>query len=112
MLARGRGTILFTGATAALRGGAKFAALAVPKFGLRALSQSIARELGPRGIHAAHIIIDGGVLSERARQWAPDRPDEGFLSPDAVADTYWMLHKQDRSAWTQELDLRPLLEKF
>jgi NAD(P)-dependent dehydrogenase (short-subunit alcohol dehydrogenase family) len=112
MVKSGRGTIVFTGATAALRGGARFSTLAIPKFGLRALSQSIAREFGPQGIHAAHVIIDGGVLSERAKQWAPDRPEDGFLSPDAVADAYWMLHSQNRSTWTQELDLRPYMEKF
>ncbi len=103
MLPAGRGTILFTGATAALRGSAQFAAFAMGKFGLRALAQSMARELGPQGIHVAHIVIDGGI-GESA---AADR-----LAPSAIAEAYWQLHRQARSAWTQELDLRPWAEKF
>ncbi|WNG48635.1 SDR family NAD(P)-dependent oxidoreductase [Archangium minus] len=102
MLARGRGTLLFTGATASLRGGARFAAFAVGKFGLRALAQSLAREMGPRGIHVAHVIIDGTIGHEAST----------MLSPDAIAETYWQLHRQEPSAWTQELDLRPATEKF
>lgn len=112
MVAKGQGTVIFTGATAAMRGGARFMLVAAGKFTLRALSQSIARELGPKGIHCAHVVIDGVVLSDRAKQWMPDRPDDAFLSPDAIADTYWMLHTQHRTAWTQELDLRPAVEKF
>jgi len=109
MVARGSGTILFTGATASLRGGANFANLASPKFALRALAQSMARELGPRGIHVAHVIIDGqigGGDDDSAR--APDSK----LAPDAIADAYFNLHRQHRSAWSQELDLRPSVERF
>jgi NAD(P)-dependent dehydrogenase (short-subunit alcohol dehydrogenase family) len=112
MAAAGRGTILFTGATASLRGSARFAGLAVGKFGLRALAQSMARELGPRGVHVAHVIIDGQIATPRQLAMQPDRPRESFLDPDAIAESYWHLHRQDRTSWTQELDLRPALEKF
>ena len=112
MLKAGHGTILFTGATASLRGGAGFANLAVGKFGLRALSQSMARELGPENIHVAHVIIDGQIMSERHADLAGKRPADGLLEPDAIAENYLQLHKQHRSAWTQELDLRPWVEKF
>lgn len=112
MLTAGHGTILFTGATASLRGGAGFANLAVGKFGLRALSQSMARELGPENIHVGHVIIDGQILSERYAELAGKRPEDGLLDPDAIAMNYLQLHKQHRSAWTQELDLRPWVEKF
>ena len=103
MLQAGSGTIIFTGATAAMRGGANFAAFAMGKFGLRALAQSMARELGPRGIHVAHVVIDGGI---------GESADSTRLAPAAIADAYWQLHRQARSAWTQELDLRPWAEKF
>jgi NAD(P)-dependent dehydrogenase (short-subunit alcohol dehydrogenase family) len=112
MVPRGRGTILFTGATAALRGSAKFANLAVPKFGLRALAQSMARELGPQGIHVAHIVIDGQIESERSRHLLEERGPDSLLAPDDIAETYLHLHRQARSAWTQELDLRPWVERF
>jgi len=112
MAERGAGTILLTGATAAIRGSARFSCLAVGKFGLRALGQSIAREFGERGVHVAHVIVDGQIDSPRARAWAPQRPDSSFLAPDAIADTYWHLHVQHPTAWTQELDLRPAVEKF
>lgn len=112
MVAQGRGTILFTGATASLRGGARFANLAVGKFGLRALAQSMARELGPNGIHVAHVIIDGQIRSERYAHLEKERPADGLLDPTAIAETYWQLHAQPRSAWTLELDLRPWVEKF
>jgi NAD(P)-dependent dehydrogenase (short-subunit alcohol dehydrogenase family) len=112
MVQRGSGTLIFTGATASLRGGAGFSALAVPKFGLRALAQSLARELGPRGVHVAHVIIDGMIDLAATRAWFPDRGAEMFLAPSAIAETYWQLHAQDRTAWTQELDLRPAVEKF
>ncbi|MEQ8666878.1 MAG: SDR family NAD(P)-dependent oxidoreductase [Rhodospirillales bacterium] len=112
MLPRARGTILFTGATAALRGGAGFLTLAVPKFGVRALAQSMARELGPQGLHVAHVIIDGQILSDRHAELARQRPEDGLLSPDAIAAEYVHLHEQPRSSWTQELDLRPWVEKF
>ena len=112
MLERGGGTLLFSGATASLRGSARFSCLAVGKFGLRALAQSLAREFGPRGIHVAHIIIDGQIDTPRLRAAVPDRDPATLLSPDAIAETYWQLYQQDRSAWTQELDLRPATEKF
>lgn len=103
MMPLGRGTILFTGATASLRGGANFAPFAIAKFGLRALSQSMARELGPKGIHVAHVLIDGQIGQAEG---------DAKLQPAAIADAYWSLHRQARSAWTQELDLRPWAEKF
>ncbi len=112
MVEAGRGTILLTGATASLRGSARFSALAVGKFGLRALAQSMAREFGPQGIHVAHVIIDGQINTPRVRERSPDREEHTMLSPDAIADTYWRLHAQDRTAWTLELDLRPAVESF
>jgi NAD(P)-dependent dehydrogenase (short-subunit alcohol dehydrogenase family) len=112
MLARGRGTVLLTGATASLRGGANFATLAVGKFGLRALAQSMARELGPRGIHVAHVVIDGQIDTPRMRQLMPGRDPATMLAPAAIAETYWQLHEQQPTAWTLELDLRPNVEKF
>lgn len=112
MLEAGRGTIILTGATASLRGGQGFANLAVGKFGLRALSQSLAREVGPRGIHVVHVIIDGQINTPSARERQPDRATHTLLSPDAIADQYFALHAQDHTAWTQELDLRPAVETF
>jgi NAD(P)-dependent dehydrogenase (short-subunit alcohol dehydrogenase family) len=112
MLERGRGTVIFTGATASLRGSARFAALAVGKFGLRALAQSMARELGPRGVHVAHVVVDGGIDTARVRGMLAGREGSALLSPDAIAETYWGLHAQDPSAWTHEIDLRPSTEKF
>lgn len=100
------GTLLFTGATASLRGSARFHNLAVGKFGLRALAQSMARELQPRGIHVAHVVIDGQINPGDKR--VPD----AMLDPDAIAESYYQLHRQPRSAWTLELDLRPWVEKF
>ena len=105
-------TIIFTGATAALRGSARFANLAVPKFGLRALAQTMARELGPKGIHVGHVIIDGQINSERYAHLAAGRGPDALLEPDAIAEAYYQLHAQPRSAWTLELDLRPWVEKF
>ena len=112
MVPAGQGTIIFTGATAALRGSAGFANLAVPKFGLRALAQSMARELGPQGIHVAHVIIDGQIESERPGYSAQERGADAVLAPAAIAEAYYQLHLQQRSAWTQELDLRPWVERF
>jgi len=112
MVERGAGTVLLTGATAAMRGGSKFSGFAVGKFGLRALGQSMARELGPRGVHVAHIIVDGQIDSPRARTGSPDRDLSTFLAPDAIAETYWQLHAQHATAWTHEIDLRPASEKF
>jgi NAD(P)-dependent dehydrogenase (short-subunit alcohol dehydrogenase family) len=112
MLGAGRGTVLLTGATASLRGSARFSALAVGKFGLRALAQSMAREFGPQGIHVAHVIIDGQINTPRMREMSPEREEHTMLSPDAIAETYWQLHVQDPTAWTLELDLRPSVESF
>lgn len=112
MIERGRGTILLTGATAALRGSARFSCLAVGKFGLRALAQSLAREFGPQGIHVAHIIIDGQIDTPNLRANSPERSPHTVLAPSAIAETYWQLYQQDATAWTLELDLRPAVEKF
>ena len=112
MLERGGGSIIYSGATASLRGSARFAGLAVGKFGLRALAQSMARELGPKGIHVAHVVIDGGIDTPRAREMFPNRDPKTLLAPAAIAETYWHLHAQDPSAWSQEIDLRPSVEKF
>jgi NAD(P)-dependent dehydrogenase (short-subunit alcohol dehydrogenase family) len=116
MAPRGRGTILFTGATASLRGGAGFCAFAGAKHALRALAQSLAREFGPQGLHVAHVVIDGAIDTAFIRDGFPERyalkAREGILDPDAIAENYWMLHRQPRSAWTHELDLRPWIERW
>lgn len=116
MLARGHGTIIFTGATASLRGRDHLAAFAGAKHALRALAQSMARELGPKNIHVAHTIIDGAIDSNFIREILPDvdarRDEEAILNPDDIAQNYVMLHKQPRSAWTHELDLRPWKEPW
>jgi NAD(P)-dependent dehydrogenase (short-subunit alcohol dehydrogenase family) len=112
MTDRGNGTILFTGATASLRGGAGFVNLASPKFGLRAVAQSMARELGPKNVHVAHVLIDGQIRSERYAHLEKERDPDSLLDPDAIAAQYLALHRQHRSAWTHELDLRPWREKF
>ena len=116
MVPRGRGTIIFTGATASMRGSAGFAAFAGAKFGLRALAQSMARELAPKGVHVAHVVIDGAIDTAFVRERFPDmvaeRPEDGLLSPDDIAGNYLALHKQPRSAWTHELDLRPWAEPW
>jgi NAD(P)-dependent dehydrogenase (short-subunit alcohol dehydrogenase family) len=116
MVPRGRGTILFTGATASVRGGSGFSAFSGGKHALRALAQSMARELGPQGIHVAHIIIDGAIDTQFIQTMFPERyklkAQDGILSPDAIAEAYWQLHLQQRSAWTHEMDLRPWLETW
>lgn len=112
MLEREQGTIIFTGATASLRGSAGFACLAVPKFGLRALAQSMARELAPKGVHVAHVIVDGQIASQRDSHLTGEGESDFLLSPDAIAETYFQLYLQHRSAWTFELDLRPWVERF
>lgn len=112
MAEQGRGTLIFTGATASWRGSAQFFNLAVGKFGLRALAESMARELQPKGVHIAHVVIDGQIMSARYAHLAKERPPDGLLDPDAIADTYWHLHTQHRSAWTLELEVRPWVEKF
>jgi NAD(P)-dependent dehydrogenase (short-subunit alcohol dehydrogenase family) len=116
MVPRRRGTILFTGATASVRGSSGFSAFSGAKHGLRALAQSMARELGPLGIHVAHPIIDGAIDTEFIRTLFPERyalkDRDGILNPDAIAETYWHLHCQPRSAWTHEMDLRPWIETW
>lgn len=112
MVERGQGTIVFTGATAALRGSARYFNLAVGKFGLRALAQSMARELGPKGVHIAHVVIDGQIAGPYYEKLKSERGPDALLEPDALAETYWRLHQQHRSAWTLELDTRPWVEKF
>src|SRR4051812_33498327 len=116
MAKRQRGTLLFTGATAGLRGAANFAAFAGAKHGLRALAQSMARELGPMNIHVAHVVVDGAIDTEFIRENFPERyalkVQDGILSPEHIADNYWWLHQQPRDAWTHELDLRPWMEKW
>jgi NAD(P)-dependent dehydrogenase (short-subunit alcohol dehydrogenase family) len=110
MLPRGRGAILFTGASASVKGYAQSAPFAMGKFALRGLAQSLARELSPQGIHVAHFVIDGGIRSER-RPDAPDKPDS-TLDPNAIAASYLHVLQQPRSAWTWEVELRPWVEKF
>jgi NAD(P)-dependent dehydrogenase (short-subunit alcohol dehydrogenase family) len=112
----GRGTIIFTGASASLRGKPGFAHFAAAKAGLRMIAQSMAREYGPLGIHVAHVVIDGGINGDRLLSRVPtlatERGEDGLLGIDAIADTYWNIHRQQRSAWTQEVDLRPFKEPF
>ncbi|WP_444437142.1 SDR family oxidoreductase [Pseudomonas sp. A6] len=116
MVARQRGTLLFTGATAGLRGAAGFAAFAGAKHGIRALAQSMARELGPMGLHVAHVVVDGAIDTEFIRDNFPEKYAQkdqgGILDPEHIADNYWYLHSQPRDAWTFELDLRPWMERW
>jgi len=116
MVPRGHGTILFTGATASLRGRDGYAAFSSAKHALRALAQSMARELGPEGIHVAHTVIDGAIDTAFIRDNFPERyalkSQDGILDPDAIAENYWQLHRQPRNAWTHELDLRPWREAW
>jgi NAD(P)-dependent dehydrogenase (short-subunit alcohol dehydrogenase family) len=119
MLKRGRGTILFTGATASVRGGTGFAAFAAAKFGLRAVAQAMARELGPENIHVVHLLIDAGVDSEaihlrkKAEGIDPnDIPPDSLTKMTSIAEAYWFAHQQDRDGWTHELDIRPSIEKW
>lgn len=116
LLPLGRGTVIFTGASGSLRGKPGFAHFAAAKAGLRMLSQSMAREYGPKGLHVAHVIIDGGILGDRLQARFPQMVErsgeDGLLAPDAIAESYWTLHRQPKSAWTQELDLRPFKESW
>lgn len=117
MVARGQGTMIFTGATASMRGGNGFAAFAGAKNALRALAQSMARELGPKGIHVGHVVVDGAIDTDFIRGLMPERyaerkPLGGILDPEHIAETYWQLHRQPRDAWTHELDLRPYMENW
>lgn len=117
MVPRHRGTILFTGATASVRGGVGYAAFAGAKHALRALAQSMARELGPEGIHVAHVVVDGAIDTDATRHRSADQYEakkaaQAILGPDSIAENYWMLHRQPRDAWTHELDLRPWSETW
>ena len=120
MLARGRGTIFFTGATASVRGGKGFAAFSSAKFGLRAVAQAMARELGPRNIHVVHLLIDAGVDSEAIHQRmkaargieASEIPPDSLTKTSSIAEAYWFAHQQTRDGWTHELDLRPSVENW
>ena len=116
MRKRGRGTIMFTGATASVRGGAGYSAFSAGKHGLRALAQSMARELAPEGIHVGHVVIDGAIDTVWIKEMSPDRyalkEEDGILDPDAIAETYWSFHTQPRNAWSFETDLRPWIEKW
>jgi NAD(P)-dependent dehydrogenase (short-subunit alcohol dehydrogenase family) len=112
----GRGTIVFTGASGSLRGKPGYAHFAAAKAGLRMVAQSMAREYGPLGLHVAHVVVDGGIDGDRLRNAVPtlikERGEDGLLGIDAIAETYWHIHRQPRSAWTQEVDLRPFKETF
>jgi NAD(P)-dependent dehydrogenase (short-subunit alcohol dehydrogenase family) len=116
MAKRQRGTILFTGATAGLRGASGFAAFAGAKHGIRALAQSMARELGPMNIHVAHVVVDGAIDTDFIRENFPEKyatkDQDGILNPEHIAENYWYLHSQPRDAWTFELDLRPWSERW
>lgn len=116
MLPQGHGTLIFTGATASLRARPPFLAFASAKAALRAVAQGLAREFGPQGIHVAHVVIDGVIHGDYAESRFPDfvkaKGEDGLLEPEAIADAYWTLHRQKRSAWTHELDLRPFKETF
>lgn len=116
MVPRNRGTIIFTGATASLRGSSGFSAFSAGKHALRAVAQSMARELGPEGIHVAHVVIDGAIDTAFIKEMFPERyklkEQDGILDPDRIAENYWYLHNQHRSAWTHEMDLRPWIEKW
>jgi NAD(P)-dependent dehydrogenase (short-subunit alcohol dehydrogenase family) len=116
MAKRQQGTILFTGATAGMRGAAGFAAFAGAKHGIRALAQSMARELGPMNIHVAHVVVDGAIDTDFIRESFPEKyatkDEDGILNPEHIAENYWYLHSQPRDAWTFELDLRPWNERW
>ncbi len=116
MLERGHGTIIFTGASASVRGREGFAAFSGGKQAKRALAQSMARELGPKGIHVAHVIVDGAIDNEATRErfpeWFETRPEDGIMQPEHLAENFWNLHIQPRSAWTFEMDLRPYVEPW
>lgn len=116
MLPQGHGTVIFTGATASLRARPPFTAFAATKAGVRAIAQGMAREFGPRGLHVAHVVIDGVIDGDRARrhfsQYVENKGKDGLLQTDAIAESYWQLHKQHPSAWSHEIDLRPFKEPF
>lgn len=116
MLPRAKGTLIYTGASASLRGRANFVAFASAKAALRTVAQSAAREFGPKGIHVAHVVVDGAIDGERVNTLIPTLKDQrgpdGLLDPDAIAENYWTLHQQQRSAWTHEIDVRPWVENW
>jgi len=112
MLENSSGTVIFTGATSAVRGSADGLAFGAAKFAVRGMAESTARDLGPDGIHVSHVIIDGMIDMPTVRENFPDMDDEELLDPDAIANSYWHLVEQDRSSWTLELDVRPYLEEF
>jgi NAD(P)-dependent dehydrogenase (short-subunit alcohol dehydrogenase family) len=120
MASRGRGTILFTGATASIRGGKGFAAFAAAKFGLRAVAQAMARELGPKNVHVVHLLIDAGIDSEAIHRRmkaatgieANDIPADVLTKTSSIAEAYWFVHHQSKDGWTHELDLRPAVETW
>lgn len=116
MLPRGHGTLLFTGASASLRGRPGFVAFAAAKAALRAVTQAFAREFGPKGIHVAHVVIDGAIDGHRINTLVPDfakaKGEDGLLNLEAIAENYWQLHKQHKTTWSQEIDLRPFKESF
>ncbi|HUQ75251.1 MAG TPA: SDR family NAD(P)-dependent oxidoreductase [Burkholderiales bacterium] len=112
LLERGRGSLFFTGASASMKGYPESAPFAMGKFALRGLAQSVARELGPKNIHVAHFVIDGGIVRPGGDARAAARGADGMLEPDAIAETYLHVHRQPRSAWTFEVDVRPWVEKF
>ncbi len=112
MLAADGGTVIFTGATSAVRGRERALGFSAAKFAVRGMAESMARELGPEGVHVAHVVIDGQIDNPRTREAYDGRDEETFLDPDAIADTYWHLVTQDESSWTLELDVRPHVEEF
>ena len=116
MLEQGMGSLIFTGASGSLRGKQNFAHFSAAKAGLRMLSQSLAREYGPKGIHVAHVVVDGVIDGEMLRsrfgEYLDQLGPDGALKPDEMAEAFWMLHQQPRSAWTQEIDLRPYVERW
>ena len=112
MLERGNGSILFTGASASVKGYPNSSAFAIGKFGLRGLAQSMARELQPKGLHIGHFVIDGGIVKKSGDDRASGRAEDGMLDPDAIAESYLQVHGQHRSAWSWEIELRPWVEKF
>ncbi len=112
MLERGNGSILFTGASASVKGYPNSSAFAIGKFGLRGLAQSMARELQPKGLHIGHFVIDGGIVKKSGDDRSAGRGEDGMLDPDAIAESYLQIHGQHRSAWSWEIELRPWVEKF
>lgn len=105
-------TLIFTGATASIKSNARMASFSTGKYAMRALSQSVAREFAPQGVHVAHAIIDGVIDIPRTKEWLKDQPPEAKISADGIADAYWHLHTQPKTTFTNEIDIRPMLEKW